>query len=730
MSDMKNIKCNYATKMIKQKNGVATISSGERFIVNTINAFGGDFDNIADLKSLIDNKYGDKHHHPLTGPVKISGAEPGDVLKISIHKINIKNMAQGLSRSAGISPITSTLFADRSPIKGCYDQEKNDIYYLNDLRFEYRPMIGIIGVAFEEEVRTGHAYKTGGNLDLPSVSEESVVYMPVNVKEADLYFGDAHGTQGYGELGGIALEASADIEVSVEILKPFKPLNYSFIVGNEPLSEQCSLSVIGISEEKAEIKDAIQKSYQNSIDLIQRMLPSLNKSNIGNIITLIGNNVLGQAFSNTAETTSAVIFKEKDFKKLLKNETFSLTEHLEKSLFTPEYFKNKKVITIGSVKGKLINVVNEFLTEIKAPIIENTKQLFHVRELDNCVLHISLMRWADLNKYSNRFDLIIYGSDQWLENGHKSMISLKYFKQGDCRLSLLVPDKLKNKPLEYFTEKRVATGFPFLAKTFLNTEEKNIVEISGSSEIMTNLGWADSVFDIVESGQSAKIHGLAEYKKIINFGAVMATNHISYIQFFENAGLIKANHNKITVAFEGIDGSRKSTLSKYLTSIGINDLPTSLICPYSGYVGSEANAFLKQEDIVNWATVIGKNHWNTADYTNQVYDRSILTCLTELIHSGMSAAEIKNVISTWGKLPDLIVFCHVSIEHLKLVYEQRHEKDDYDNISSVLKYMPLYENAAKFAEEILNIQVFRIKTDENDIEGNIELIKKAIKEIN
>jgi amidase len=59
----------------------------------------------------------------------------------------------------------------------------------------------------------------GGNMDLPDVAPGSVVYFPVHHKDAYLYLGDCHATQGDGELCGVAVEMPSTTTVQVDLIK-------------------------------------------------------------------------------------------------------------------------------------------------------------------------------------------------------------------------------------------------------------------------------------------------------------------------------------------------------------------------------------------------------------------------------------------------------------------------------------------------------------------------------
>lgn len=389
---------------------------------------------------------------------------------------------------------------------------------------------------------------------------------------------------------------------------------------------------------------------------------------------------------------------------------------------------NKVVIKLGAGKGKLLPVLQEYLKSLGLPEIKNSRKLVHTIETPKYILEITLLRWEDIKRYCDRFDMIIYGSDQWLESGHKSMVSLKYFEQKNCRISLLVKDELKNQSFSYFKKRKVATSYVNLAKEYLGIKEENIVKISGSVEAAVLLGWADSIFDIVETGNTAKENGLIEYKTFVKFGAILATQKIAKIQLFEELGMIEKQERGKIIAFDGLDGSGKSTLAKYLVQNPImNTNSKVLITPYSGYIGQEAKSLWDAGKYFEWATIIGKNHWRAPEYVNSIYDRSILTFMTDLIKSDFSEEQIIEAIKTWEPLPDILFYCDISPEIALSRSERRsNEKDEFDELKSLQEYYDLYNKSVEFIKEHNITKLVRIDTNKT-IE---EIINEIDSELN
>lgn len=392
--------------------------------------------------------------------------------------------------------------------------------------------------------------------------------------------------------------------------------------------------------------------------------------------------------------------------------------------------KEKPIIKLGAGKGKLLPVVQEYLKSLGLTEIKNTRKLVHRFETEKYILEVTLLRWKDIKRYSNEFDMIIYGSDQWLESGHKSMISLQYFEQENCRISLIVKEELKDMPFSYFKQRKVATSYVNLAKEYLGINEENIVEISGSVEAAITLGWADSIFDVIETGKSAKENGLIEYKTFVKFGAILATKKTEKIQLFEDFGLIKKQNKGKIVAFDGLDGSGKSTLAKYLVQNPImNSNSTVLITPYSGYIGNQAKSLWNAKKYFEWATIIGRNHWKAPEYVNSIYDRSILTFMTDLIKADFSDEKIIEAIKSWEPLPDILFLCDIE-PHLALERSSKREnqqQDEFDELNSLQEYYELYKKAYEFVIKYNLTRVVKLDASKsiNDILEKIEEVLKA-----
>lgn len=94
------------------------------------------------------------------------------------------------------------------------------VYWSERVRLPYEPFIGTIGTAPELDSVTSLTPSThGGNMDLPDVAPSNVLYLPVRTAGAYLYLGDCHGTQGDGEICGVAIEIPSTTTIRVDVIK-------------------------------------------------------------------------------------------------------------------------------------------------------------------------------------------------------------------------------------------------------------------------------------------------------------------------------------------------------------------------------------------------------------------------------------------------------------------------------------------------------------------------------
>jgi formamidase len=232
---------------------ILTVAPGDRVVLETRDALDGQFspsttpDDVgrADLMPV----------HPLTGPVAVEGAEPGDLLEVRIGEITPQPFAFttqipgfGYLRDVFTVPhIVRWTIADGWATS-------ND---LPGVRVPGAPFMGVIGCAPSAELReklrareadcasrggvalppdpagavpsdpalattalrTIPPREVGGNLDIKQLTAGTTLLIPVSAPGALFSVGDAHFAQGDGEVCGTAIEMAATFSAELHLRK-------------------------------------------------------------------------------------------------------------------------------------------------------------------------------------------------------------------------------------------------------------------------------------------------------------------------------------------------------------------------------------------------------------------------------------------------------------------------------------------------------------------------------
>lgn len=155
--------------------------------------------------------------NPLTGPLAVRGAEPGDALVVRIDRIECRSPGW-CGGHAHVGPFP--LGRIPRPVGRVCRIEGSFVRYSDDVLLPLQPMVGCIGTAVPGDApQAGIPGRHGGNLDHPVVAEGTTVILPVFAHSGLLYIGDVHAAQGDGELSGVAVEIPAEVTVSIDLLK-------------------------------------------------------------------------------------------------------------------------------------------------------------------------------------------------------------------------------------------------------------------------------------------------------------------------------------------------------------------------------------------------------------------------------------------------------------------------------------------------------------------------------
>jgi acetamidase/formamidase len=156
--------------------------------------------------------------YPLTGPIEVHGAAPGDTLAVEILDIH----TQGWGWTA-IFPglgLLSEEFPDA--YLRIFDISAADVAWMReDVAIPLAPFFGTMGVcpagATAQPVMPPGNF--GGNLDTRQLVRGATLYLPVQVDGAMFSCGDAHGCQGDGEVCVTGLEAPMYASLRFTLMK-------------------------------------------------------------------------------------------------------------------------------------------------------------------------------------------------------------------------------------------------------------------------------------------------------------------------------------------------------------------------------------------------------------------------------------------------------------------------------------------------------------------------------
>lgn len=208
---------------------VLTVESGDRVIAHTVSGRDGFLPDDAGripkgLTDILARSRQGAGPHMLTGPVAVTGAEPGDVLEVAIEEIKLAcDWGWNLIRVFGGA------LPEDFPYNACrvidLDLEGRTAEVASGWKVPLKPFFGQLGVCPPEsygEIPSNPPHTHGGNLDNKDLVAGSTVYLPVWKPGAGFSIGDGHAVQGDGEVNQTAVETCMDGTVRLTVRKDMK----------------------------------------------------------------------------------------------------------------------------------------------------------------------------------------------------------------------------------------------------------------------------------------------------------------------------------------------------------------------------------------------------------------------------------------------------------------------------------------------------------------------------
>jgi formamidase len=229
-------------------------------------------------------RFDDTLAHPLTGPLFVDGAEPGDVLEVEL--LDYETPAFGVNAVIPGFGFLADLFTEPFLVGWELDETHARSVELPGIAVPACVHAGVIGVAPSHELmqlqrareeriraaggpvaddapeaavpagaaaglRTIPPRETGGNMDIRRLVAGSTLLLAVHVPGALLSVGDVHFAQGDGEVCGTGIEIASAVTIRVGLRKAprWVPRFPAYVTPEEP--RRACFATTGISEDDA-----------------------------------------------------------------------------------------------------------------------------------------------------------------------------------------------------------------------------------------------------------------------------------------------------------------------------------------------------------------------------------------------------------------------------------------------------------------------------------------------
>ncbi|MDX6485927.1 MAG: amidase [Gaiellaceae bacterium] len=191
---------------------VLEVEPGDMVTFETNDCFTGQIRSEDDLVTGIDMS----RINGATGPVAVSGAEPGDSLIVEI--LDVRPIEWGVATL--IPGFGQLIDKVQAPLTRLFDVRDGEIRMNDRVRFPAKPMVGVVGVATGgEELSNGLAGTHGGNLDDHFHGKGARIYFPVRQPGGMFAVGDMHASMGDGEICFTGVEIAGEVDVRFDVLK-------------------------------------------------------------------------------------------------------------------------------------------------------------------------------------------------------------------------------------------------------------------------------------------------------------------------------------------------------------------------------------------------------------------------------------------------------------------------------------------------------------------------------
>ena len=280
------------------------IKPGDRVVTTTRDAGGGDEKRRPIPETMKDRREDAtlNEANPLTGPIVVEGARPGDALAIHIRDIRLTRATAYSCHIPGFGAFSSGAPGlvcrlhtpppardwlwklDRKQMTGTLKLAKSR---MKTATIPLHPFIGSIGVAprygrVEMSLTPG---EFGGNMDNIETRKGTTLYLPVFARGGHLYLGDIHAAQGDGEICGVALETSAEVTLQIDLVKRWR-IDWPRLEDRTHIMTACSMKPLmdAMSLAHVELIGWLERDYGFDRWEAYQLVSQVSTTRIGNVV--------------------------------------------------------------------------------------------------------------------------------------------------------------------------------------------------------------------------------------------------------------------------------------------------------------------------------------------------------------------------------------------------------------------------------------------------------------
>ena len=254
-------------------------------------------------------------------------------------------------------------------------------------------------------------------------------------------------------------------------------------------------------------------------------------------------------------------------------------------------------------KGRLNQSAIRLMNKIGFPVPDSSNRTL-LAEFGKGRYQVLLARAQDIPEFveMGAADLGITGLDLVMETGRKveMVMDLDF---GSCRLVVAAPDDSKIGSLDDVKSGcTVATCFPNLTKRYFSNlgKEVRVAEVSGATEVAPQVGLADIITDLTETGSTLKLNHLKEIGVVLESRAVLIGNQDSMSDKKERV-------EEVTSAIQSVmNASKKRYLMANVPKASLPSLRTLL----PGVAGPTVMNIMGRDDVVAIHAVTNEDEIN------------------------------------------------------------------------------------------------------------------------